>query len=179
MYLGFLRIFSLLLLGFAELCRAIWLSFSITCGRNLVSKLMKSVVDVMLDLWMPIAENWISSNVKFVLQVVPNTLYFCWKSTLVDFSRWSICAFKTNYRSPLTTKARVCSPWVWCDSKLFHHIEHIFMPIKFLCFCYRTNHSLSIGHDLGDVFVIDLKSAEAHVDLSLWNISWCKVDFGV
>jgi hypothetical protein len=113
------------------------------------------------------------------LQVVPNTLYFCWKSTLVDFSRWSICAFKTNYRSPLTTKARVCSPWVWCDSKLFHHIEHIFMPIKFLCFCYRTNHSLSIGHDLGDVFVIDLKSAEAHVDLSLWNISWCKVDFGV
>jgi hypothetical protein len=37
---------------------------------------MKSVVDVMLDLWMPIAENWISSNIKFVLQVVPNTLYF-------------------------------------------------------------------------------------------------------
>lgn len=167
---------------------------------------MKSVVDVMLDLWMPIAENWISSNVKFVLQVVPNTLYFCWKWTLVDFSRWSIYAFETNYRSPLTTKACVCSPWVWCDNELFHRIEHIFMPIKFLCFWYKDQpfslHGqwrVLLTNMTAIVYVLVRNNlyVQQHflawgmclwliwnlqrlVGLSLWNISWwCKVDLGM
>lgn len=40
-----------------------------------------------------------------------------------------------------------------------------------VCACLKQPLCATTFSDLGDVFVIDLKSAEARVGLSLWNIS--------